>query len=160
MTTQITTTGTTPWVTKPVFTHFPALFNEKWLDTVFGDFNKAYEAPGVHYPYDILVHHDKEGKEVLEYEIRVALAGLTKDDISIQVKESKLIIDISGDPSQDDKNVAYVRSGISYRKATLRFTLAKEVVTESISCKFKDGLLKVFIPLSKPRSTNITIDVD
>ena len=141
----------------------PALFNDSWFNTFFKDLDKAFEAPGVHYPYDILVCKDKSTGSTFEYEIHVALAGLSKEDIKIQVKENKLIININ--PSEeknvpDDYFTEYLRKGISYRKASLEFSLAKEVDAQNIHSKFKDGLLKVYIPLTEKASTDITIDVD
>lgn len=148
----------------PGFNQLPALFNDNWFNSFFiKDVDKAFEAPGVHYPYDILVCKDKDTGTLFEYEIHVALAGLSKEDIKIQVKENKLLININ--PS-DTKNVPedyfteYLRNGISYRKASLEFSLAKEVDTQNILSKFKDGLLKVYIPLTEKTSTDITINVD
>ena len=147
----------------PGFNQFPALFNDNWFNSFFKDVDKAFEAPGVHYPYDILVCKDPESGATFEYEIHVALAGLSKENIKIQVKENKLIININPstdpDPSKD-YFVEYLRNGISYRKAVLEFSLAKEVDTQNIHSKFKDGLLKVSIPLTEKLSTDITIDVE
>jgi HSP20 family molecular chaperone IbpA len=149
----------------PGFNQFPALFNDNWFNSFFKDVDKAFEAPGVHYPYDILVCKDPETSTTFEYEIHVALAGLSKEDIKIQVKENKLIININ--PTEDSNNnvskdyfVEYLRNGISYRKASLEFSLAKDVDSQNICSKFKDGLLKVYIPLTEKTSTDITIDVD
>lgn len=144
------------------FSQLPALFNDNWFNSFFKDVDKAFEAPGVHYPYDILVHKTKDSNTPSKYEIHVALAGLTKNDIKIQVKENKLTININPQENEipEDGFVSYLRNGISYRKAALEFSLAKEVDAQNIHSKFKDGLLKVHIPLTKIKPTDITIDVD
>ena len=144
------------------FNQLPALFNDNWFNSFFKDVDKAFEAPGVHYPYNIIVHKSKDTNEPLEYEIQVALAGLNKNDIKIQVKENKLIISINPQEEtvSDDHFISYLRNGISYRKATLEFSLAKEVDASSINSKFKEGLLKVYVPLIKQKPTDIPIDVD
>jgi HSP20 family protein len=164
MTTKIITTNNT----KPFFgTEFgynqlPALFNDNWFNSFFKDVDKAFEAPGVHYPYNILAHSSQETNEPFEYEIQVALAGLNKNDIKIQIKENRLIISInpSEEKTPDDHFISYLRNGISYRRATLEFSLAKEVDATNINSKFKEGLLKVYVPLIKHKPTDITIDVD
>jgi HSP20 family molecular chaperone IbpA len=164
MTTKIITTNNTKPFIGTVYgsNQLPALFNDNWFNSFFKDMDKAFESPGVHYPYDILVHKTKEDNIPFEYEVHVALAGLTKEDIKIQVKENKLVIKI--DPQDEippeDHFVTYLRTGISYRNATLEFSIAKEVETEHIRSKFKDGLLKVYIPITKPTSSDIIIDVD
>ena len=164
MTTKLTQSNRPFEAQVPGFNQLPALFNDNWFNSFFKDFDKAFDAPGVHYPYDILVHRTKDTNSPVEYEIHVALAGLTKEDIKIQVKENKLTININ--PSEDNETssgdylIDYLRNGISYRKASLVFSLAKEVDAQSIHSKFKDGLLKVYIPLTKTSSADITIDVD
>ena len=145
------------------FNQLPALFNDNWFNSFFKDVDKAFEAPGVHYPYDILVCKDKDNNKTFEYEIHVALAGLTREDIKIQIKENRLIININPSSQLETKEeyfVEYLRNGISYRKASLEFSLAKEVDTPNIHSKFKDGLLKVYIPLTEKPSTDITVEVD
>lgn len=166
MTTKLITSTKSLADTLHGFNQLPALFNDNWFNSFFKDVDKAFEAPGVHYPYNILVHRSKDTNLPFEYEIQVALAGLNKDDIKVQVKENKLVISIN--PAQtlgpedvpEDHFVTYLRNGISYRKATLEFSLAKEVEIHNISSKFKEGLLKVYIPLTKQNNSDIIIDVD
>jgi HSP20 family molecular chaperone IbpA len=148
------------------FNQLPALFNNNWFNTVFADFDKslpkAFDVPNVHYPYDILVRHTTDTNTVYEYEIQVALAGLDKDEIRIKVKDARLNIEIDPqDPEPpSDHLISYLRNGISYRKAALEFSLAKEVDIKNITSKFKDGLLKVTIPITSQPSSDIVIDVD
>jgi len=144
------------------FNQLPALFNDNWFNSFFKDVDKAFEAPGVHYPYNVLIYRTPEDNIPFEYEIQVALAGLKRSDIKIQVKENRLLININ--PEEDeppaDRLISYLRSGISYRKASLEFSLAKEVDIQQIYSNFKEGLLRVHIPLNQPKSTDIIIDVD
>jgi len=147
----------------PGFNQFPALFTDNWFNAFFRDVDKAFEAPGVHYPYDILVCKNPKTGITFEYEIHVALAGLSKENIKIQVKENKLIININPSTDTDSSNdyfMEYLRNGISYRKASLEFSLSKEVDTQNIHSKFTNGLLKVYIPLTEKPTTDINIDVD
>jgi HSP20 family protein len=162
MTTKLITSNRSLVDTLHGFNQLPALFTDNWFNTFFRDTDKAFEAPGVHYPYDILVHKTKDTNTPTQYEIHVALAGLTKNDIKIQVKENRLTINIDPQESNipDDHFVSFLRNGISYRKASLGFSLAKEVDAHGIHSKFTDGLLRVYIPLTKTPTTDITIDVD
>ncbi len=151
------------WAQVAGFNQLPALFNDNWFNSFFKDIDKAFEAPGVHYPYDIMVCKSKDTNQTFEYEIHVALAGLTREDIKIQVKEGKLTINIDPINTKEPTEkhyVEYLRNGISYRKASLEFSLAKDVDTKNIHSKFKDGLLKVYVPLTETTTSDITIDVD
>jgi len=162
MTTKLITSTKSLADTLYGFNQLPALFNDNWFHSIFGQVDKAFDAPGVHYPYNVLVHRSKDTNSPFEYEIQVALAGLNREDIKIQVKENKLIIGIN--PKEDDiivdHFISYVRNGISYRRASLEFSLAKEVEPQNIHSKFKNGLLKVYVPLTKQTSTDINISVD
>ena len=163
MTTKLITTNNRPyWAQAHGSNQLPALFNDNWFNSFFSQIDKAFEAPGVHYPYDILVHNTKDTNVPNEYEIHVALAGLSKEDIKVQVKDNKLIIGIDPQEEQpsEDYFTEYLRNGISYRKATLEFSLAKEVDVQNIYSKYKDGMLKVYIPLTSTIVSDITIDVD
>jgi len=148
------------------FNQLPALFNDNWFNTFFADFDKsltkAFDVPNVHYPYDIISRKTCDTNEVYEYEVHIALAGLDKQDIKIKVKEDRLTINI--DPQEEippkDHFISYLRSGISARKATLEFSLSDKVEAQNIHSKFINGLLKVTIPVSLPKSTDITIQID
>jgi HSP20 family molecular chaperone IbpA len=76
-----------------VLRQLPALFNDNWLNSVFGDFDKAFDVPNAVYPYNV-VQVTNSAKEVAEYRVEVALAGVGKENIDVKVREGKLQINI------------------------------------------------------------------
>lgn len=162
MTTKLITT-TSPFGALRGFGQLPALFNENWLHDALSSFDKwdkAFELQGVHYPYDISYIKDEEGNPT-EYHLDIALAGISKEDIKLSVKDQHLMVEIK--PSFDRFNVdksTWLKTGISYRDTKLQFQLGKDVNPNKITSSFKDGLLRVIIPVKQPKITDISITVD
>ena len=161
MTKLITKTNNTPFGALQGFNHLPALFNESWLNDVLNldKWDKAFEMPGVHYPYDISYVKDATGAAI-EYHLDVALAGVGKDNIKLSVKDQHLIIEVSKNVEPQNSDSIKLKSGISYRNTKLQFKLDKDVNSKKITSSYKDGLLNVVIPVSQPEVTNIQIKVD
>jgi len=106
-------------------------------DNIFDHFNDMFETSNslqTNYPpYDIVKHSDTH------YDIQVALAGYSKDDIEVEVKENTLSIK-SVKKDEDDK-VEVLHRGISKRYFERSFTIADDVKVNS--AELKDGLLIV-----------------
>ena len=110
-----------------VFDHFERMFND--------DF---FNVPTVNYPpYNIV----KTG--VNTYNVEVALAGFSRDDVSVEFAEGVMTIkskDRTESKKQDaDDNI--IHKGISKRYFSKSFTVADDV--EIKGAELKDGLLTV-----------------
>ena len=90
-------------------------------------------------PYNI----KKVGKE--KYQLEMALAGFTKTDVIVEVKENTLTI--SGKVSDKDTDT-FVHRGIAQRSFKRQWTLAEHL--EVTSAVLKDGVLKVDMKLNLP----------
>ncbi|MFZ9999651.1 MAG: Hsp20 family protein [Holophagaceae bacterium] len=82
-------------------------------------------------PYNIVKTGD------YTYDIEVALAGFSKNDIEVKVEENTLSVMSLG--KNDDKNLLH--RGISKRSFNRTFTIADDIVVKS--AELKDGLLRV-----------------
>lgn len=141
-----------------VFRHLPALFNDNWLNSVFGEVEKAFDVPNAVYPYNVLqVRNSKQ--EVIQYKVEVALAGVGKDNIDVKVRDGKLHINIGKEKDEPDDTVSYLKKGISQRKGSMTFNLDEKVNSKKISSSYKDGLLQVTIPVVQPETIDIDIEV-
>ena len=90
-------------------------------------------------PYNI----KKVDKE--KYQLEMALAGFTKTDVIVEVKENTLTI--SGKVSDKDTDT-FVHRGIAQRSFKRQWTLAEHL--EVTSAVLKDGVLKVDMKLNLP----------
>jgi molecular chaperone IbpA len=116
------------------------------LDGVGGVEGEASTYP----PYNIERTADNE------YRISMAVAGFTRDEIDIQVKEQSLTI--KGEKKADDKDRQYLHRGIATRSFERRFQLADHV--EVTGADLQDGLLHVDLVRNvperlKPRTVQI-----
>jgi len=113
----------------------------------------TYNTSTTYPPYDVVKI------DASNYEIRVALAGFTKDDIQVNYEDGTLSIESA--ESDDSKVVGkeeHLVHGISKRKFKRTFTLSDDMVVNDAG--FKDGMLTVklgrIIPdEKKPRTIDI-----
>lgn len=100
-------------------------------------------------PYNVARVVDKETEEV-SYEITLAVAGFTQDDIDITVEDKHLKVEGKSAVLAEDVNseVEYIHKGIAERNFTRNFRLAEHV--EVKTAKLQDGILKVTLFLNVP----------
>ena len=108
---------------------FDSFFNS--LDSITGDV-KGYP------------HYNIKKLEDNKWSIELALAGFSKDDIEIEVKDN--VMEISGELKSEDNQ--YVYKGISSRKFSKTFTLAE--FTECESAKMENGILSITLEKNIP----------
>jgi len=108
---------------------FDSFFNS--LDSITGDV-KGYP------------HYNIKKLDDNKWSIELALAGFSKDDIEIEVKDN--IMNISGELKSEDNE--YVYKGISSRKFSKSFTLAE--FTECESATMENGILSIILEKNIP----------
>lgn len=138
----------------------PGLFSPNWFEQVVNELNSAqvYNTDSS-YPYNIILTKD-ESDTPREYTIEMALAGISKENISVKVREGVLIINIHKPDEDVDNRRQYLRQGISQKKSSAKFTLTKDVDGKNIKSTYIDGLLRVVVPCIQPETQNIDITVD
>ena len=85
-------------------------------------------------------------RDVDDFYIDIALAGMSEEDIDIEVKEDTLTVKSAwGDASSDYMNAGgeYLHRGISTKKFTRRFTLTEDI--EVKSAEYVNGLLTIHL---------------
>ena len=124
------------------------------FDSLFDHFNNTLEytvkQQTSYPPYNINKIDD------LNYQVEMALAGFSKDDIEVKYSDNQLTIKSVESDDKDEKDV--INRGISKRKFSRSFTLADDVVVNG--AELKDGMLMVelekIVPDSKkPRTIDI-----
>ena len=109
------------------------LFNDPFFNT-FSNFQKVTTTTN-YPPYNQIKLNDTE------YILSFALAGFSKDDVSLSLDNRKLTI--KGEKKDDElpEGAEYIHKGIAARKFTDIFTLPEFV--EVIGAEFKDGILDI-----------------
>ena len=108
-----------------VFDHFERMFE-----------NDIYRMPSATNfpPYNIVKTGD------YTYDVELALAGFSKDDIDVEYKDNMLTVKSKEKAKDDDVN-GMLHRGISKRWFAKAFTIADDV--EVKGAELKDGLLKI-----------------
>jgi molecular chaperone IbpA len=110
-----------------VFDHFERMFNDEF-----------FNVPNVNYPpYNIV----KTGANT--YNVEVALAGFSRDDVSVEFAEGILTIKSKDrtESNKKDEDGDIIHKGISKRYFSKSFTVSDDV--EIKGAELKDGLLTV-----------------
>ena len=105
----------------------------------------------LNHPVDI--YEDKEG---LYFDI--ACTGLTKKQIELKVEDDVLRVSYTKKDKDEEKDLHSYHSGIAKRNFNLGWKIARRFDISKIEASMKDGLLKLFIPLtpeSKPKTVSI-----
>ena len=112
-------------------------------------------------PADRLVPMDVVEKDTA-YELRIAIPGLTKEDIKVDVKSGCLTVEAKKDKVNEDEN--YIYKGLSSYEFNRSFSDLDEnlkVDMESISSKYRNGLLTISLPKKKealPREISVEVN--
>lgn len=111
---------------RPLSIGFDSLFDHLESVLQFDEAGKSYP------PYNIVKTDDTH------FVVEIAVAGFTKEDISVSVDGGKLIVVTQSD-TLDDRKI--IHRGIARRYFKKTFTLADNV--EVVSASMADGLLSI-----------------
>lgn len=103
-------------------------------------FDRLVEFPQQHVPTGFPPYNIRRNKAEDKFSIELALAGLSEEDVEIEVKEHVLTVRSTWDEQPEDDTVL-LHKGISHKKFTRSFTLADDL--EVIGANFKNGLLTI-----------------
>ena len=89
------------------------------------------------------------------YVIRMAVPGLGKNDIRIEINEDQLII--SAVEVKNESNPNYVRREFDYTNFKRTFRLHKNANAEAMTASFDQGILTIVVPDREPETRKIEI---
>jgi HSP20 family molecular chaperone IbpA len=106
-------------------------------------------------PYN--VYTDKQGNTILEF----AIVGAEKEDISVVVSGQTLKIEAMTPKIFDkEETTEFYQKKIAQRSLKKRYTLHESVDADSIKSLYKNGLLRVEIPLKKEEARDLIVEVE
>ena len=94
-------------------------------------------------------------REDSAYVIELAVPGLGKENIQIEVNNDQLIV--SAKDVQHETNPNFVRREFDYAGFKRTFTLHKNANTEALQASFNQGLLTIVVPDREPETRKIEI---
>ena len=110
------------------------------FDSIFDEFDRMLESTerySTNYPpYNIKRVNDTD------YRIEVALAGYSKNDIEVELKDSALTVrNKSKEQTVDEKGNGVIHKGISTRQFERSFTISEDIKVKN--AELKNGLLNI-----------------
>ena len=108
------------------------------IDRFFTEVENAIKGNTTYPPHNVI----KDGED--SYGIELAVAGFSRDQISIETQDG--LLKITGEAQKDEREYTY--KGISTRSFTRQFTLAEYV--EVTDATLKDGILCVSLKRNVP----------
>lgn len=145
---------------------FPTIANET-IQRLMNDVEQSFKQPIKQvfpYPIDIIKYYSNEAKKIVKLRFDVALAGISKDEIKVQLKKGKILsISIErGNPDaiNDGLDEIYVSKSISYRDGEISFKLYSDVDLERFKPIFKDGLLTIDVYFKEIVKDEEVIDIE
>jgi len=90
--------------------------------------------------------HNVVKKDETHFSVELALAGYSKDDLVVEVKDGILVV--AGGKTDGEQEREYLHRGISAKKFTRTFRLSEHVVVDGAD--FKDGLLVIDLRVEIP----------
>lgn len=125
------------------------------FDSIFEDIHRLASVTGKdnYPPYNVIKIDDDH------FFIELALAGIPREALDIQVDQNQLTI--SSDKAESDEELEYLHKGISQRGFSRSFTLADHVIVQGAD--MVDGVLKIGLERQlpeelKPRKIDISAD--
>ena len=106
-------------------------------------FNNQFPNTNGNYPPHNIVKYDDT-----HYGIEVAVAGFSKEEITVEVDQDQLMI--TGKKSSTNADVEYLHRGLAARDFEQQFTLAEYM--EVKGAEVKDGMLKIEIERIVPEA--------
>lgn len=92
------------------------------------------------------------------FEVTVELPGMTRDDFSVEIKDSSLIVTGEKKEEKEEKGKTFHKLERHYGKFQRVLPLPVPVKEEEISAEYENGVLHVVLPkteLSKPRQIEV-----
>ena len=123
------------------------------FDHIFDELERVTSHAKDTYPPHNVVKYDNN-----KYDIELAVAGFSKDDINIEIKEHILTIKGERGPRRDQE--LYVHKGISGRKFERQYRLSE--YAEVTGADLTDGILTVSVEVilpeeKRPRMINLSL---
>jgi len=111
---------------------------DTWDRFLTDDFNLRPAMTASYPAYDIIKKNDHQ------FQIQIALAGFSKEDIEVESKENELTIRSNiTDEKDKNENAGVIHRGIAKRHFIRTFTLADDTFIKG--AELKDGLLQIDI---------------
>jgi len=136
-----------PTITRRSFRPFymPNLFDDDFFPVIS---NRTSSMPAVNIR-----------KEKKNYALELAVPGIDKKDLKIDINEDVLTISSETKSENEETKDGYKRKEFSYTSFCRSFYIPENVNRDNIEANYKDGILTVSLPKQEEEKTKISREV-
>ncbi|MDX1627515.1 MAG: Hsp20/alpha crystallin family protein [Fulvivirga sp.] len=124
-----------------------------FVPSTFGDLieNRLRESQRVDFipAVDII-----QGEKTIE--LHLAAPGMSKKEFNINLEEDRLVI--SGE-RKEPENTSFLKQETNFGSFSRTFRINEDINTEDIKAEYKNGILKVVLPVKEKKVNKATIQV-
>ena len=120
-------------------------FEDEWISSAFAEMDKLLSTANIRFPLSNVCVNKKSGDLVIE----MALAGYNPEDISINTEDSKIVVE--GKAQKHDEDFEYRLRDIKQSAFKQSIPVSTKFDLTELDAEFKNGILKVTIPVSEER---------
>ena len=91
-----------------------------------------------------------------DYSLDLAVPGINKDDLKIDIDEDILTISSENKCEKEESRDGYKRKEFSYSSFCRSFYIPENVNRDKIEAKYKDGVLSVSLPKQEEEKTKLS----
>ena len=137
-----------PTITRRSFRPFyvPSFFNDDFFPVLP---NRTNSVPAVN------IREDEKS-----YALDLAVPGLDKKDLNIDINEDVLTISSESKNETEESKDGFKRKEFSYRAFTRSFYIPENVNREMIEANYKDGILSVNLPKQEEEKSKVTKKIE
>ena len=137
-----------PTITRRSFRPFyvPSFFNDDFFPVLP---NRTNSVPAVN------IREDEKS-----YALDLAVPGLDKKDLNIDINEDVLTISSESKNETEESKDGFRRKEFSYRAFTRSFYIPEDVNREMIEANYKDGILSVNLPKQEEEKSKVTKKIE
>jgi HSP20 family molecular chaperone IbpA len=139
------------------------------VQSLFEELERSFKQPikqSFPYPIDIIRYTDQTTKKLHKLVFSIALAGISKDEIKVQLKKGKFLsicvepVDKMNDTSLAEMEEVYISKSIAYRSGEISFRLFNEIDMDRFKPSFHDGLLTIEIYVKEKNDDEDIVDIE
>jgi len=124
-----------------------------WINRFFDEVDRGWPQTRSAFAPAVDVAEDPDS-----YRLRAELPGVAKENLSVEVKENRLVLSGRKEAKTEKEDRRYHYRETNYGEFSRVFELPRNVKADAIEAEYKDGVLELRIPKveeSKPKTVEI-----
>jgi HSP20 family molecular chaperone IbpA len=120
-------------------------FEDEWVASAFAEMGEILSSVNIRFPLSNFLINKKTGDLLIE----MALAGYSPEDITITTEDSRIVVE--GKAQSHNEDYEYRQQDIKQSSFKQGFPVSTKFDLTKLEAEFKNGILKLILPVSEER---------